>query len=123
MSFHAVRRTIAEQMRGVDCVGKPKRVAHNTVRYVHADGSTRWRHHLTDVVIRHTDGTFTLNTGGHHSSTTKERINDYSPVRIYQKNYEWYMPRRAEDGSYDWKATPIPFVDGMRVNERGEPIE
>jgi hypothetical protein len=41
-----------------------KRVANNTVRYDRANGDTVWRLHNTDVVTKHADGSFTLNSGG-----------------------------------------------------------
>lgn len=41
------------------------------------------RYHATIVITIHEDGTFTLNTGGWHTITTKARLNDYSPARVY----------------------------------------
>lgn len=41
--------------------------------------------HATDVVTVHRDGTYTLRTGGWDTITTKARINDYSPARVYSE--------------------------------------
>lgn len=60
--------------------------------------------HNTIVVTIHGDGTYTLNSGGWQTVTTKDRINEYSPVRISQRKYQWYV------GDED-----IPFKDGIRV--------
>jgi hypothetical protein len=45
-----------------------------------------------------------LNSGGWRTSTTKDRINKYSPVKVYQRKYEWYL----QDGT--------EFEDNILVN-------
>jgi hypothetical protein len=59
------------------------------------------RYHRTNVVVIHQDGRYTLNTGGWMTATTKDRINHYGPLRVYQKARVWYLP----DGTR--------FIDGM----------
>jgi predicted glycosyl hydrolase (DUF1957 family) len=61
----------------------------------------------TVVVNIHQDGTYTLNTGGWQTVTTKDRINNYSPARVYQRNGEWYM---NDDGK---------FWDGVKIDATG----
>lgn len=68
------------------------------------------RLHATDVVTIHADGTYTLNTGGWRTRTTKERINEYAPVRAYQLRGKWYI------------GAGVPFYDGMRVDAHGREI-
>jgi hypothetical protein len=48
------------------------------------------RYHSTDVVIIHEDNTYTLNSGGWYTPTTKDRINEYSPASIHQEKGLWY---------------------------------
>lgn len=48
------------------------------------------RYHGTYIVKIHANGNFTLDNGGYRTKTTKQRINEYSPARIFQKNFEWY---------------------------------
>lgn len=77
--------------------------------------------HRTNVVTIHADGTYTLNSGGWQTSTTKERINEFSPVRIYQKSFAWYVmpaynPRLVEN---EKPSLPPTFEDGMRVDHAG----
>ena len=60
--------------------------------------------HQTIVVKIHNDGTYTLNSGGWQTVTTKQRINEYSPVRVNQRKYQWYVGDEE-----------IPFKDGIRV--------
>jgi len=87
--------------------GKTKRnsrkVGNNTYAEILPDGSVGITLHSTMVVRIHPDNSATLNTGGWYSSTTKDRMNKYSPVRVYQRKGEWYL----NDGT--------PYVDGMQV--------
>ena len=69
-------------------------------------------YHGTPVVTYHDDGTVTLRTGGWHTSTTKVRINDFSPARIYQKDFNWYF--NIGEGHVD-------FIEGMTVDANGLP--
>jgi len=72
------------------------------------------RYHDTDVVTVSADDTYTLDSGGWRTVTTKARINEYSPARLYQQKGVWYL------------STPtgrIPFADGMAVDSDGIPPE
>ena len=82
-----------------------RKVGNNTYAYIEYDGSVAIELHGTKVVTIHPDDSVTLNSGGYHTSTTKKRINQYSPVRVYQKNYEWFL----SDGT--------PFEDRMIVTD------
>lgn len=116
-----MRETLREIMRGVEIKEgtKPKRVANNTVEYVRPDGSTVIRLHHTDIVQKHPDGTCTLNSGGWRTSTTKERINAYSPARLWQSKGEWFLSVGAETG---WGDERVTFIDGMTVDAHGRPL-
>ncbi len=80
-----------------------RKIGNNTYAYIQADGSVAIELHGTNVVVIYPDDSVMLNSGGWHTSTTKDRINKYSPVRVYQKNYEWFL----SDGT--------PFADRMIV--------
>ena len=69
------------------------------------------QYQATDVVRFYPNGTVILNTDGWRTVTTKERINQYSPVNVYQRNGLWYMP----DGSL--------FYDGIKVKSDGTVIQ
>lgn len=58
--------------------------------------------HNTIVVTIHQDGTYTLNSGGWRTVTTKARINQFCPVKVGQKKYEWFVGDE-------------PFYDGIKV--------
>jgi len=89
--------------------GKTKRtsrkVGNNTYAEILPDGSVGITLHSTMVVRIHPDNSATLNTGGWYSSTTKDRMNKYSPVRVYQCKGEWYL--NNDDNT--------PYEDGMTV--------
>lgn len=59
------------------------------------------------AIITEQNGIFTLNTDGWMTKTTKERLNNYSPVTIWQKNSIWYIGKEL-------------FYDGIQVNYKGE---
>jgi hypothetical protein len=80
-----------------------RKVGNNTYAEILPDGSVGIMLHSTYVVKIHPDNSATLNTGGWYTSTTKDRINQYSPVRVYQLKGEWYL----DDGT--------PYTDGVTV--------
>jgi len=80
-----------------------RKVGNNTYAEILPDGSVGIMLHSTYVVKIHPDNSATLNSGGWHTSTTKDRINQYSPVRVYQRKGEWYL----ESG--------LEYEDGMVV--------
>lgn len=84
-----------------------RKVGNNTYAEILHDGSVGIMLHSTYVVKIHEDGTFTLNSGGWQTLTTKDRINQYSPKRVYQKDFTWYVRMNGKD---------YPFIDGMVVS-------
>lgn len=78
-----------------------RKIGNNTYATIQPDGSVTIRLHATDVVTIYPDDAVKVNSGGWRTSTTKNRINKYSPVKVYQKNHQWYF----DDGT--------EFEDGM----------
>lgn len=77
-------------------------VANNTT-LVRRDADTiALRLYATDVVTFHRNGSITLNTGGHRTATTKQRMNAVLNLRgfgVFAKNGDWYLvTRRHGDG-------------------------
>jgi len=83
---------------------KERKIGNNTYAEIGYDDSVSIRLHGTAVVRFYPNGTVKLNSGGWRTSTTKDRINKYSPVKVYQKKYEWYLQDGAE------------FADNILVN-------
>ena len=80
-----------------------RKVGNNTYAYIEYDGSVSIALHGTVVVRFFQNGLVQLNSGGWRTHTTKDRINQYSPVGVYQKKGEWFL----RDGT--------PFEDKMLV--------
>ena len=87
--------------------GKRRKVGNNTYAEILHDNSVGIMLHSTYVVKIHPDNTYTLQTGGWQTVTTKDRINQYSPVRVYQRNYEWFVKLNNKE---------YPFMEGMVVS-------
>lgn len=71
------------------------------------------RLHDTDVLTFNPDGSIVATTGGWKTSTTKDRINSYSPLRIWQKSGRWFV---GNNGS------TIEFQDGLTIQPDGKII-
>lgn len=84
-----------------------RKVGNNTYAEILHDNSVGIMLHSTYVVKIHPDNTYTLQTGGWQTLTTKDRINQYSPVRVYQRNYEWFVKINGKE---------YPFMEGMVVS-------
>lgn len=85
---------------------KRRKVGNNTYAEILHDNSVGIMLHSTYVVKIHPDNTYTLQTGGWQTVTTKDRINQYSPVRVYQRKYEWFVKVNGKE---------YPFMEGMVV--------
>lgn len=84
-----------------------RKVGNNTYAEILHDNSVGIMLHSTYVVKIHPDDTYTLQTGGWQTVTTKDRINQYSPVRVYQRKYEWFVNINGKE---------YPFMEGMVVS-------
>ena len=83
-----------------------RKVGNNTYAEILHDGSVGITLHSTCVVRIHADGTYKLSNGGWLTSTTKDRINQYSPCRVFQKNFEWFVSKGDK---------VFPFYSGMVI--------
>ena len=46
--------------------------------------------HNNAIIVYHADGSVSIDTCGYRTTTTKQRLNQFSPFNVYQKNWEWY---------------------------------
>lgn len=76
------------------------------------------RLHDTDVVTLHPNGSYTLNSGGWRTVTTKDRINRYAPVAVFQRKGQWFVAAHQSTGGWDFD-NAVPFEDGMVVSIAG----
>jgi len=68
------------------------------------------RLHATDVVTLKPDGTVIANSGGWKTHTTKDRLNEYLPVRIWQKSGRWFTGQNGHT---------VEFQDGLTIAPDG----
>jgi len=89
-----------------------RKVGNNTYAEILDDGSIGIKLHHTYVVKIHADDSATLNTGGWHTRTTKDRINEYAPcgVCVVQRKHEWYVQKRIQGFT-----NIVPYQEGMTV--------
>jgi hypothetical protein len=88
-----------------------RRIANNTL-VIDKGTHVAIRLHNTDIVEVYPDGTYVLDSGGWHTVTTKQRINTFAPVNLYQKDWTWYL----------WPGDTL-FEDGIRVNSSGKVLD
>lgn len=89
---------------------KPRIVANNTIEYHMPNGEKRIRLHHTDIIYFLPNGDIRLNTGGWQTVTTKDRLNGFSPARIYSENGIWYC---------NYMSKEYPYQDGIILHENG----
>lgn len=86
-----------------------KKIAYNTVVRRISPDCVAIVLHRTPIVRFYANGSIVLNSGGWRTTTTKSRINQFSPVRVFSHNGEW----RVYDASQGYSFQSIPFTDGM----------
>ena len=96
---------------------KEQRKLENNTYLVRHEDSLAVRLHETDVVTYLPNGKVILNSGGWKTVTTKDRLNKYSPVRIYQEKSIWFYNDSQTD-PIQWQ--PInrkPYFDGITFKD------
>ena len=74
------------------------------------------RLHDTNVVTYNPSGKIEFTTGGWHTVTTKDRINRFSPINVWQHQRVWYV---ARSGYGEGDAFQYGFKDGMYLDGKG----
>lgn len=103
-----MRQTKKEIIEGVKNIETATKVANNTVKCKLTTGENIVILHNT-IVVSEKNGVYTLNSGGWRTNTTKDRINQYSPARVYQRNSLWYIGDSL-------------FYDGIKINNKNEVV-
>jgi hypothetical protein len=99
-------KDITPTLREKALAGKMPKLGHNT-HLVKTDGGVGVRLHGTVVVDFLDSGDIVLDSGGFETRTTKDRINRYCPIGVYQHQYEWFLNTTNKR----------PFVRGMIVRK------
>jgi hypothetical protein len=110
MTYREARRLLETAKDRRD--GKP--IANNTRIFDRGD-HLAIRLHDTDIIELFSNGTYRLNSRGWRTYITKERINRFAPVRLWQDHFEWYLtvPPSSEI---------LEFEDGMTIQPDGSII-
>ena len=93
-----------------------KKVANNTYLVKNTNGTIGVKLHGTQVVVILPGNTFSLYSGGYRTVTTKQRINAFSPARVYQERGRWFVTVSPENPHIS------DFYEGITVDEKGEII-
>ena len=108
------RTTKAQSLCGLRDVVNSRKIGNNTFEITYENGDRAIRLHYTDVVTTHPDGSYTLDSGGWDTVTTKQRMNQYSNASVWQKDCTWY----AQSTGYPAQK----FYDGMKFDFNGKLI-
>lgn len=111
LTFQDSQEIIANQAkRGLD----KKKLAANTYLRKVDDSCYVIALHSTDIIYitsRAGETIYRLNSGGYQTVTTKDRLNSFSPARIYQKRGVWYVG--------DFGVDDVIYFDGIEVDIKG----
>jgi hypothetical protein len=79
---------------------KAVKLDHNTYLSQKATGEFQVVLHQTAIITIFPNETYRLDTGGWYTVTTKERLNQFGPVRINQQKGQWFLAdgRSFQDG-------------------------
>lgn len=87
-----------------------KKLANNTYAIRNEDNSISIKLHQTSIITYYPGGRIVLNSGGYKTSTTKARLNEFSPFSVSQKDGIWSICKQGE-----WNKSVL-FKDGMSFN-------
>jgi hypothetical protein len=96
--------------------GKAK-LAHNTYAHFVDNDKIGIRLHYTDVIVISPDNTYELHTKGYTTATTRDRLNGFSPARVIQKEFTFYVLRNPAQKAI--KSNLVPFFEGIVVDRYG----
>jgi len=126
MTFDMAKGLFAKRRKGSHVKRLPGR---STIMYYSIEPAGKYnvaafciKYHWTTVLKIREDNTWVLNSGRFRTVTTKARINEYSPARVYSHRGKWYLwPYTSQDldlfGRID---RGQEFFDGMMINRDGE---
>lgn len=89
-----------------------RKIGNNLWADIADDGSVVITLHATAIVQLFADGSAIVNSGGWRTHTTKKRINQFSPVRVYQRKYDWFFENGTpfEDNTIITKDWIVPVL-------------
>jgi len=98
---------------------QPKIGTNTTARFLY-DKRIAIRLHYTDIIIVDENNNYQLFSGGWNTTTTRDRLNHYSPAYIKSVKGEMFIRKDFYEGTK--KDNLIPFREGIFINSEGEVI-
>lgn len=92
-----------------------RKLARNTYAKRREGGKIAIMLHETDIATFSPSGAVTLDSGGHKTATTKERINSFTPLHVWQERGLWTVSVSGSRSSYH-------YADGMTIKPSGKVI-
>ena len=87
---------------------KSRKLAHNTQVYNTGSGIVEITLHGHVIIqyapLENGDEQVIVTSAGYETITTKQRINQFSPIGVYQKNWVWYPLPNMDKYNYTVKA-------------------
>lgn len=78
--------------------GGRKKIDHNTwLERENGNGDPVVRLHETNVITFRPNGCIVLRTGGWSTATTKDRINKFSGLTVFQRRCKWFVDHHDGD--------------------------
>jgi hypothetical protein len=112
-TFEEARNHLARGRRGFS-----RPLGNNTWLEVDGDDFVI-RHHATNIIRIHENGTYTLDVRGWQSVTTKARLGEYSPARIYSLHGTWLVQVPAD---MQREGQVLAYRNGMTFDATGRPL-
>lgn len=95
-----------------------RKLGNNTWGVIHGNGDVGIILHKTEIVTIHADGSYTLNTGGWRTYTTRGRMSEYTPFVLSGKcrTRSWDSGEWTVGYHNGETRTELPYHDGIRVS-------
>jgi hypothetical protein len=96
---------------------KQVKLCNNTIAHYVDESKIGIKLHYTDVIIINPDDTYELHTKGYTTATTRDRLNGFSPARVVQKDFSFYV--LIDPNQRAIKSNLVPFFEGITVDRFG----
>lgn len=97
--------------------GAQAKIAYNTIAHRIDDVRIGIKLYYTDVVVVHSDDSYELHSQGYTTATTRDRLNGFSPARVIQKDFCFYVLKDPSLRAV--KNNLVEFQEGITVDKYG----
>lgn len=75
------------------------------------------------IITLFPDDTYIIRDGGYRSITTKRRINEFSPIELFQHRGKWFFTDRRTNETYEFRSGLLFTKEGWCIDYEGDPGE